>query len=118
MLRGLEQPRSLQIAAIMLAITANAVLLPQEISAGEPVLYGPTETHIEYIDDPYVAPAYPEGNRLYGLRNFKPPGRNIYEPPPIYRPRGFFPGPFWPFYGFYGPGLWGPYGGFYYFSGY
>lgn len=65
----------------------------------------------------YSARSY-GGDRLYGLRNFKPPGDEIYEPPPYYHPRGFHGGPYWGYYGYgyIAPGVY--WGGFYPFGGY
>jgi len=116
MLRWIEQSGSKRIAAAILGIVTISAAAPATSSASDPILYAPGETSIQYVESVggvYTAP-FPEGQRLYGLRNFKPPGKNIYEPPPIYQPPGLFPGPFGPYYGFYGPGFYGRYGGYYY----
>ncbi|TWU09133.1 hypothetical protein CA54_43730 [Symmachiella macrocystis] len=124
MLRCIKQFGSKRLAAALLAVAAILAGAQATASADEPILYGPNQQQIEYYEPAgevyhesyhgvYTAPI-PEGQRLYGLRNFKPPGKNIYEPPPIYQPPGFFPGPFWPYYGLYGSGFYGPYGGYFY----
>ena len=103
--------------AMAAAVFLAAVTLCGAVQAGDPVLYAPGygDYPFDVQDDaPCVAP-YTGGKRVYGLQHFKTPRKNIYEPPPVYRPTGPLPGPFWPYYGpgYFGWGPYYPYGGYY-----
>ncbi len=105
-----RRPRSVLISMLWIVCYASA----QFVHAGDPVLRapGPAAGHkappIVYSEvQPYHGP-FGGGPRVYGLREFHPPGKDIYEPPPVYKPRSYYPVPLWPYGGYYG--YWGNYG--------
>ncbi len=105
-------PKQGSLEFFTVALWLLAISLNTTASADDPVLYGPDSTdnvpsqtvfeHDKHVMPPYRGP-YGGGPRVYGVRYFHPPGKHIYAPPPAYKPGGFFPGPFWPYYGFYRP---------------